>query len=84
MRPIFFAWTRSFWLAVFGIVTALGVAPPEVIDAISWLVSQTIPIDAATIAEATPRIITVLAFAGVVWQRSGSARPYTTDPTALE
>ena len=78
MRPIFFAWTRSFWFAVAGAAIALGQAPPEVVNALAWIAAQALPWPQEAIAEALPHVLTVLAFAGVIWTRSGSARPYTT------
>lgn len=79
MTPIFFAWTRSFWLAVVGAAVAMGQAPPEVIDALAWLAALIAPWPQDAIAEALPHVLTVAAFAGVIWTRSGAARPYTTE-----
>ena len=83
MKPIFFAWTRSFWLAVIGLAVLIFGAPPEVLQGIGAVVSTVTPWTAEQVGNAltvtAPAILWVLA----LHQRAGAARPYTRDPKAL-
>lgn len=83
MKPIFFAWTRSFWLTVFGILVLVFGAPPEVLNGIGAIVATVTPWTPEQVGNAltvtAPAILWVIA----LQQRAGAARPYTRDPKAL-
>ena len=83
MKPIFFAWTRSFWLTVIGLAMLIFGAPPEVLYGIGAFIATVTPWTAEQVGNAltvtAPAILWVIA----LQQRSGAARPYTRDPKAL-
>jgi len=83
MKPIFFAWTRSFWLSAIGLAMLIFGAPPEVLQGIGAVVSTVTPWNAEqvgnTLTVTAPAILWVIA----MQQRSGAARPYTRDFRAL-
>ena len=93
-EPIFFAWTRSFWLGIFpAILTALDIAfqifgdpatSAPVAAALAWvvgLVGGTVTPDAiARVMQAMAPLYALI----VAQQRSHAARPYTIDPRALK
>jgi len=83
MKPIFFAWTRSFWLSVIGLAMLIFGAPPEVLHGIGAVLSTVTPWTAEQVGSAltvtAPAILWVIA----LQQRSGAARPYTRDFRAL-
>ena len=93
-EPIFFAWTRSFWLGIFpALLTALDIAfqifgdpatSAPVAAALAWvvgLVGGTVTPDAiARVMQAMAPLYALI----VAQQRSHAARPYTIDPRALK
>lgn len=83
MKPIFFAWTRSFWLTVFGIVLLIFGAPPDVLNGIAVIVASVTPWTPGAVGDVLNVIAPVALWLGAMQQRSGSARPYTLDPGAL-
>lgn len=83
MPPIFFAWTRSFWATVVGFAILFFGAPAEVVQGASQLLAWALPWSADEIGAALLRIAPMVLWAFAMQQRSGSARPYTTDPRAL-
>lgn len=84
MAPIFFAWTRSFWLSLAGILLLIFGASPEVIHGIGTALAVVLPWDAATINATMVQLAPAVLWALALQQRSGAARPYTLDPTALK
>ena len=93
-EPIFFAWTRSFWLGIFpALLTALDIAfqifgdpstAAPVAAALAWVVrlaGGTVTPDAiARVMQAMAPLYALI----VAQQRSHAARPYTIDPRALK
>lgn len=79
MPPIFFAWTRSFWLGALATLAAAASfwlqLDQSALEAFinAWLS----PLWASRVTASLP-IVSALATALVMHQRSGSARPYTT------
>jgi len=84
MNPIFFAWTRSFWLSVIGIVILIFGAPPEVLDGIGTFVAVITPWQPEQVGSVLNSIAPAVLWAAALHQRSGAARPYTLDPSALD
>lgn len=85
MKPIFFAWTRSFWAGALAILSSLdGILPllidPQVQGPISQLVGHFTGYDVQGLVAAATPLLTFFA----LQQRSGSARPYTIDPRAIK
>lgn len=87
-RPIFFAWTRSFWLSVAGILLLVAEVPKEATEAailfFAKVAAPVLPWSAADIASTMTDLLPALIWLAVLHQRSGAARPYTTDPRAIE
>lgn len=83
MNPIFFAWTRSFWLGAAGTLTMIYGAPPAVIDSIASVVATVTPLTAEGVSTFIQKSAPAVLFLASLQQRSGAARPYTIDPTAL-
>lgn len=84
MEPIFFAWTRSFWLTVSGIALQLFGAPPEVLHSIGLILSWVLPWPAEQIGDTLVRVGPAILWGLALQQRAGSARPYTIDPRARQ
>lgn len=98
--PIFFAWTRSFWLGWFpAILTfidvlmslfgdpALSAPVAGLIVAGLQVVAAPFPIEVSVTAkdvEATMQALSPLYALIVAHQRRGPSRPYTADPRALK
>ncbi len=92
--PIFFAWTRSFWLGIFpALLTAMDIAfqifgdpatSAPVAAALAWVTGW---FGVTVQPEAIARVMQAMAplYALIVaQQRSHAARPYTIDPRALK
>ncbi len=84
MTPIFFAWTRSFWLSVAGIALVIFGAPPDVLQGIAWGLARVLPWSTAQITDGLVTVAPAVLWALALHQRSGAARPYTADPRALK
>lgn len=84
MKPIFFAWTRSFWLTVVSLVFVIFGAPSEVLYGIATIVSPITPWQPDVIGEVLNTIAPAITFVLAIQQRSGAARPYTVDPRAID
>jgi len=90
-EPIFFAWTRSFWLGVMpALLTVLDVVvifatsalgDPSLHGPVATMLSWVIPVDTAQVQSVMQTLAPVYALI-VAQQRAGAARPYTTDPRA--
>lgn len=76
MKPIFFAWTKSFWLGLLAVV-ALVASDSTLIDGLSQLVALSLSIDLDVVDGVMGRLVPALATIAALQQRSGSARPYT-------
>lgn len=89
--PIFFAWTRSFWLGVMpAILTVLDVVvvfatstlgDPTLHGPVAEMLSWLLPVDPAR-AQAVMQTLAPVYALIVAQQRAGAARPYTIDPRA--
>lgn len=87
--PIFFAWTRSFWLGILPTllivldiaVQIMGdpIATPPVAALIGWMIGA----DPVVIEGWMLRLAPLFALL-IAQQRSGQARPYTMDPRARQ
>ena len=87
--PIFFAWTRSFWLGLFpALLTAIDVAfalfsdpaaGAPVSALIAWAVGFVFPSVAADQIAATMQALAPVYAIIIAQQRSGASRPYTAD-----
>jgi len=84
MKPIFFAWTRSFWLSVVGIVILIFGAPPEVLNGIGTFVASVTPWEPNQVGWVLNSVAPAVLWFFAMQQRSGTARPYTLDPSALD
>lgn len=88
MKPIFFAWTKSFWLSVAGILLIVAEMPHDAVRAalvlFARIISPVVGYAPADIADALVDLVPVLLWVAAIQQRSGAARPYTADPTALK
>lgn len=84
MKPIFFAWTRSFWLTAIGVAVLIFGAPVEVLNGIGAAIAIFTPYDTVTITEALNTIAPAVLWLAAIQQRSGAARPYTLDPRAID
>lgn len=84
MRPIFIAWTRSFWLSVFGVLIILFEAPREVLEGLAVPLAYFLPWDEYTIGSFLTKIAPAILWVMALHQRAGRTRPYTLDPTARE
>lgn len=93
-EPIFFAWTRSFWLGIFpAILTALDIAfqifgdpatSAPVAAALGWVMGL---VGLEVQPDAIARVMQAMAplYAMIVgYERMHAARPYTIDPRALK
>ena len=80
-EPIFFLWTRSFWLSVLG-VGALLAQDTAAIAAIAELIALVTDYDATIITEKALKLAPLVLFIAALQQRSGAARPYTMNPKA--
>ena len=78
-KPIFIAFTRSFWLTLSGLALLLGAGEP-VVRGVCLIVCPLLGLEVdATVAWVTgvsPAILWIAA----QHQRSGSARPYSINP----
>lgn len=91
--PIFFAWTRSFWMGIFPTLLiglditvqllAVLVANPDLAPPVASLIGWVISADPVLIEGWMLRFAPLFALL-IAHQRSGSARPYTIDPRARE
>ena len=86
--PIFFAWTRSFWLGVFPAILALldlliAASQSDTVGPVAELISLATGWDTQT-CETILRAAGSLGAIIVAHQRRGENRPYTTDPRALK
>lgn len=82
-KPIFILWTRSFWLGVLAGGAYLAqdtVALTAFIDLVGLFLGET----TAFITERVLKLAPVLLGGLSLQQRSGSARPYTINPKALQ
>lgn len=89
--PIFFAWTRSFWLGVmpalltavdFVVVFATGaLGDPTLHGPVATMLSWFLPVEPAKVQAVMQTLAPIYALI-VAQQRAGAARPYTIDPRA--
>lgn len=84
LPPIFFAWTRSFWMSVAGIALVVFGAPPDVMRGLAWGLATVLPWSEADITRGLVTAAPAVLWALALHQRSGAARPYTVDPRALK
>lgn len=83
-RPIFILWTRSFLATIGGIVLIFFSADPAVLQSIGDAVSYVLPFVGDNLGETLIKLAPAALWAFAIHQRSGAARPYTLDPTALK
>ncbi len=81
-EPIFFLWTRSFWLGVLG-VGALLAQDMAAVQSFADILEMLFDIDAAALTEKAMKLAPAVLFVAALQQRSGAARPYTTNPKAI-
>jgi hypothetical protein len=91
-EPIFFAWTRSFWLGVMpALLTVLDVlvvfltaalGDPALHGPVATALSWVLPVNPTQLQSIMQTLAPIYALI-VAQQRSGAARPYTIDPRAL-
>jgi hypothetical protein len=91
--PIFFAWTRSFWLGIVPSllivldvivqVAAAMVANPGLTPPVASLIGWMLGADPVVIEGWMLRFAPLFALL-IAQQRSGSSRPYTIDPKARQ
>jgi len=84
MKPIFFAWTRSFWLATLVVLTMLFQGPVDILYSVGELLSIFLPWTGQTIGSKLETFAPIVLVFLAMQQRSGTARPYTLDPTATD
>lgn len=77
--PIFFLWTRSFWLGVLG-VGALLAQDAAAIEAFAEIVSWVVDKDADVITKKAMKLAPGVLFLAAMQQRSGASRPYSANP----
>ncbi len=82
-EPIFFLWTRSFWLSVLG-VGALLAQDTAAIQSFAEIIAMVTEYDAVELTERAVKLAPAVLFIAALQQRAGAARPYTTDPKALK
>ena len=82
-EPIFFAWTRSFWLTASAILLGLFSLDDGNLRALGDAMSI-IPGVGDGLGEILVQIAPLVMFVLAMQQRSGASRPYTLDPTALQ
>lgn len=80
-EPIFFLWTRSFWLSVLG-VGALLAQDTAAIQAFAEIIAMVTDLEAEAITERALKLAPAVLFLAALQQRSGAARPYTMNPKA--
>ena len=84
MKPIFFAWTRSFWASFAGMAILLFGSSPDVLLGLGQVVAFAFDVDPVKTGQAIVRVAPFVLWAFALQQRSGAARPYTLDPRALK
>lgn len=77
--PIFILWTRSFWLSVVGVAVLLA-GDITAIHSLVGLIAPLFGLDPAPIANWMVRAAPGVLFIAALFERSGSARPYTANP----
>lgn len=91
-EPIFFAWTRSFWLGLLPILAIFADVVAQVLgmlgDAtlgppVAGLIASLLGYDAAEVEAVMLKLTPVFAIV-IAQQRAGASRPYTIDPRALK
>ena len=82
-EPIFFAWTRSFWLTASGVILAVFSLDDGNLRAMGDALAI-IPGVGDGLGEILVQIAPLVMFVLAMQQRSGASRPYTLDPTALQ
>lgn len=81
MKPIFFAWTRSFWLfAATGILIVTEVGEPLMLP-LAGIAAPLLGWDVPTTVDWLNNVFAVLALLAGAQQRAGASRPYTARPT---
>lgn len=86
MTPIFFAWTRSFWLGVFpALLVAIDVLSsvvldPEAVGPVAEFIGMLTGVSAGQVEDYLMRIAPIFALI-VAHQRRGENRPYTVKAT---
>jgi len=75
-QPIFFAYTRSFWLALIGVVTLLA-GDAAALESFAYGISLFTDLSVETIISTVQRLIPAVLFIAALHQRSGAARPYS-------
>lgn len=86
MKPIFFAWTRSFWLGIFpALLVSFDIASavildPEAVPPVAAFIAALIGSNAEQVETFLMQIAPVFALI-VAHQRRGENRPYTVIPS---
>lgn len=80
--PIFFAFTRSFWLSVLGIGAILA-GDTAAIQAFATLLGPLIEVAPEDITAWALKVAPAVLFVAAIQQRSGASRPYSLDPRNL-
>lgn len=83
MRPIFFAWTRSFWSAALTALLIVHDTGEPLIRALALALAPLTGWDVERATETGLALLPLVTLAFAMQQRSGAARPYTADPRAL-
>lgn len=76
MNPVFFAWTRSFWLGVVAVVSVAG-SDAALMDGLSQILALVLGQPFEVVDTVVDRLLPAVATIAALQQRSGSARPYT-------
>ena len=82
-EPIFFAWTRSFWLTASGVILAVFSLDDGNLRAMGDALAIIPGVGdglGEIMVQIAPMVMAILA----LHQRSGAARPYTVNPAALK
>ena len=75
-KPVFFAWTRSFWIAS-AAVAALFAGDTELMDGLSQVIALVAGYPFDLVDPVVDRLVPAAATLLALHQRSGAARPYT-------
>lgn len=82
-QPIFFAWTRSFWFTVAGILSMFEAGAP-VLRGVATVVAPLVGMDADTLGDGLVAVAPAVLWVAALHQRRGAARPYTINPKACK
>ena len=82
-KPLFFAFTRSFWLTVLGIA-ALLVGDTGAVEAVATLIAMVFSTEAEPIVGWVQKMAPLVLFVAAMQQRMGAALPYSLNPKDIE